>query len=75
MENWGLVTYLQSLFLVDPANHTQSQQLQVSYAIAHEISHQWFGNLVSPKWWSSFWLNEGFAYVFSIIVTDAVCLV
>jgi aminopeptidase 2 len=59
MENWGLVTYREQALLFDAAKSSAKAREKVGYTVCHEISHQWFGNLVSPKWWSDIWLNEG----------------
>ena len=61
MENWGLITYRDTALLWDPAVNTVAQLQRVSVVIAHELAHQWFGNLVTAAWWSNLWLNEGFA--------------
>ncbi len=61
MENWGLITYRDTELLWDPAVNTVAQLQRVSTVIAHELGHQWFGNLVTAAWWSQLWLNEGFA--------------
>ena len=64
MENWGLLTYKESNMLYDE-NHTSLASKQaIANVISHEISHQWFGNQVSPRWWKYLWLNEGFARYF-----------
>ncbi|XP_067654001.1 aminopeptidase Ey-like [Haliotis asinina] len=60
MENWGLITYRDTL-LYEPGVSSASDENWIAEVISHEIAHQWFGNLVSPKWWSWLWLNEAFA--------------
>ncbi len=71
MENWGLVTYRESIMLVDPKHSSiESKQIAV-LVIAHELSHQWFGNLVTMKWWDDLWLNESFANLMEYRATDA----
>ena len=52
MENWGLVTYRTTAVLYDEANSAQSYKNRVAYVVAHELAHQWFGNLVTMDWWS-----------------------
>ena len=61
MENWGAIVYVESALLFDPATSSQAQRERVYGIVAHEIAHQWFGNLVTMAWWDNLWLNEGFA--------------
>lgn len=61
MENWGLITYSEDLLMVDAERASYSQRFWSFNVIAHEIAHQWFGNLVTMAWWDGLWLNESFA--------------
>lgn len=70
MENWGLVTYVESGLYYDKVNDPFSQRERVAVLIGHEFAHQWFGNLVTLEWWEYNWLNEGFARLFENIITD-----
>ena len=70
MENWGLVTYRESRMLADE-NSSVDYKKDVALTITHELSHQWFGDLVTMQWWDDLWLNESFASVLEYFATDA----
>ncbi|MDF7638036.1 M1 family metallopeptidase [Lactobacillus sp. ESL0791] len=71
MENWGLVTYREAAILIDPDNSTVEQKAYVATVITHELAHQWFGDLVTMKWWDDLWLNESFANMMMYLSVDA----
>ena len=70
MENWGLITYRETALLAGKKSSISSKKY-VALVIAHETSHQWFGNLVTMKWWDELWLNESFATMMEYLATDA----
>ncbi|XP_077372374.1 alanyl (membrane) aminopeptidase-like b [Festucalex cinctus] len=71
-ENWGLITYDEGALLYEEGVSSQLHKETIAYLIAHELAHQWFGNLVTMKWWSEVWLNEGLATYMAILAMDDV---
>jgi puromycin-sensitive aminopeptidase len=70
MENWGLITFREQALLVDPKNTSLHLKQFVANVVAHELTHQWFGNLVTMRWWTDLWLNESFASWMSWLAVD-----
>ncbi len=70
MENAGLVTYREVALLLDPATASLAQRKRVAEVVTHELAHQWFGNLVTMRWWDDLWLNEAFATWMAYLVVD-----
>ncbi len=70
MENWGAITYRETAILVDPKHSSTASKQHVALVVAHEIAHQWFGNLVTMEWWTHLWLNEGFASYIEYLAVD-----
>ncbi len=70
MENWGAITFRENLLLHDPEITSKAGEERICVVIAHEMAHQWFGNLVTPSDWRYLWLNESFATYFDYGVVD-----
>jgi len=70
MENWGAVTYRETALLFDQELSSTANKQWIALVIAHELAHQWFGNLVTMQWWTHLWLNEGFASYIEYLAVD-----
>jgi puromycin-sensitive aminopeptidase len=70
MENWGAITFREIGLLVDEKHTSTASKERIAEVIAHELAHQWFGNLVTMEWWTHLWLNEGFASYIPYLVTE-----
>lgn len=70
MENWGLLTYRETALLIDEQDSSVFSKQRVALVVGHEIAHQWFGDLVTPDWWSDLWLKEGFASWIEYLCVD-----
>ncbi|GFH41014.1 M1 family metallopeptidase [Lactococcus insecticola] len=72
MENWGAITYREVALLADPDNSTLESRQYVALVVAHELAHQWFGDLVTMQWWDDLWLNESFANMMEYVAVDGI---
>jgi len=71
MENWGAITFREIALLADESSSFKTKKI-VAKVIAHELAHQWFGDLVTMKWWDELWLNESFATFMGYKTLDSI---
>lgn len=72
MENWGAITFRETVLLYNPKTSSTDTLQHIAEVIAHELAHQWFGNLVTMKWWNDLWLNESFATFMATKAVDKI---
>lgn len=72
MENWGAITFRETVLLVDDQNTSFLAKQRIAEVISHELVHQWFGNLVTMEWWTHLWLNESFATYMAYLTVDGI---
>ncbi|XP_059083647.1 LOW QUALITY PROTEIN: aminopeptidase N-like [Tigriopus californicus] len=72
MENWGLNTFGENLLLIDPLSSSDKDRRLALQVVSHELTHQWFGNLITLGFWDEVWLNEGFTSYYSYVGMDAI---
>nr|CAD7197814.1 unnamed protein product [Timema douglasi] len=72
LENWGLISFGEKYLLYQPGVSSSNSQQKIATILGHELAHNWFGNLVTMRWWDDIWLNEGFATYFSTLAVNHV---